>query len=134
MTRVVLMEKGGTNILFSMEDPRTRRELVIAINTGEFVVGQGVVPQDDREQFAVSQYPEDEVLVMLIPPPFRLTRRQWQVLLMMADGKNAGMIARALRITKRTVYLYFRQLKTRFEVDNLQELMTLAGECGMTRK
>ena len=134
MTRVVLMEKGGTNILFSMEDPRTRRELVIAINTGEFVVGQGVVPQDDREQFAVSQHPEDKVLVRLMPPPFRLTHRQWQVLLMMADGKNAGMIARALRITKRTVYLYFRQLKTRFEVDNLQELMTLAGECGMTRK
>ena len=134
MTRVVLMEKGGTNILFSMDDPRTRRELVIAINTGELVVGRGVVPQDDHEQFAVSQYPEDEVLVMLIPPPFQLTRRQWQVLLMMSDGKNAGMIARALRITKRTVYLYFRQLKTRFEVDNLQELMTLAGECGMTRK
>lgn len=135
MTRVVLKEKGGTDILFSMEDPRTRRELVIAINTGELVVGKGEVELGGREQYAVSQFPEaDEVLVTLTPPPCQLTRRQWQVLHLMGDGRSAGQIARTLRITRRTVYLYYLQIKRRFAVDNLQEMMALAGEYGMIRK
>lgn len=135
MTRVVLKEKGGTEILFSMEDPRTRRELVIAINTGALVVGQGTLNLIGREQWAISQWPEEDlVLVTLTPPPFRLTQRQWEVLLLMADGKSSGQIARILRITRRTVYLYFRQLKKAFKVDNLQEMMCIAGDEGMTHK
>lgn len=135
MTRVVLKEKGGTDILFSMEDARTRRELVIAINTGAMVVGQGVVDLKDKEQWAISQWPEEDVvLVTLTPPPFRLTRREWEVLMLMGDGKSSGQIARSLRITRRTVYLYFRQLKKAFKVDNLQEMMSIAGDQGMTHK
>lgn len=133
MTRVVVKEKGGAGILFSMEDPRTRRELVIAINIGEMVVGKGERELEGREQFAVSMAPEDEVLVTLVRPPYQLTRRQWQVLLLMGDGKSAAQIARALRISKRTVYLYFRELKQRFKVDNLQEMMGQAGDLGMLR-
>ena len=135
MTRVVLKEKGGTDILFSMEDSRTRRELVIAINTGAMVVGKGVVDLKGKEQWAISQWPEEDmVLVTIKPLPFRLTRRQWEVLMLMGDGKSSGQIARSLRITRRTVYLYFRQLKKAFKVDNLQELMSIAGDAGMTHK
>lgn len=135
MTRVVLKEKGGTEIIYSMEDARTRRELVIAINTGAMVVGQGVVDLKGKEQWAISQWPEEDVvLVTLMPLPFRLTRRQWEVLMLMGDGKSSGQIARILRITRRTVYLYFRQLKKAFKVDNLQELMSIAGDTGMTHK
>lgn len=135
MTRVVLKEKGGSEILFSMEDPRTRRELVIAINTGALMVGQDAVEVNGREQWAISQWPEEDlVLVTLTPLPYRLTRRQWDVLLLMGDGKSSGQIARILRITRRTVYLYYRQLKKAFKVDNLQEMMSIAGDEGMTHK
>lgn len=135
MTRVVLKEKGGTDILFSMEDSRTRRELVIAINTGGLVVGKGVENLDGREQWAISQWPEEDlVLVTLTPPPYRLTRRQWEVLMLMGDGKSSGQIARSMRITRRTVYLYYLQLKKAFKVDNLQEMMSIAGDEGMTHK
>ena len=67
------------------------------------------------------------------PPPGsgRLTARQWQVVVLLADGLQAEAIAQRLGITTSTVYRHVERAKDRSGVRTRSELVSLALRDGI---
>ena len=66
--------------------------------------------------------------------PFeRLTHRELQILLLVAEGKNTSKIARGLCLTQKTVNGYRNRLLEKLEVHTEVELMYLAVQHGLIR-
>lgn len=131
MTQILLVLNQEANYLTFYEDPRSHLQLVKAINTGAFVVGEGRDVPYGTHEWAMSQLPIDLITVVPEPPPVLLTARQYDVLFRVAAQKRASAIARELRISRRTVYEYIFELKERFHAFSRQELIDRAREMGM---
>jgi DNA-binding NarL/FixJ family response regulator len=131
MTRIILIVNPDLYASYTIDDPRSPREVMAAINTGQFIVGADAVRLDGLQQWAMLQPPFNVVTVVLEPPPIALTPRQYDVLFGMADGKPAAQIAQELGITARTVYAVTAEIKQRFGVYTKEEVIVLAQEQGM---
>jgi DNA-binding CsgD family transcriptional regulator len=130
MTRILIIFHADFAACSWTEDPRTPRELVMAINTGTLRVG-GETFQPMAAQSACS-LPELGVVVVTGEPPLvNLTPRLYQALWHIADGKTAPELARELNIQPGTVYQHYARLKERFGVETVSELLTLAHLYGL---
>jgi DNA-binding CsgD family transcriptional regulator len=126
MTHILLILDLDAHMTFTEEDPRSMRDLLIAINSGADRVGSSLVETTGLPQWAVAIPPVDTVVVQLVAPPYHITRRQYQVLFDVADGLHAREIAERMGITPRTVYQYTSDLKEIFQANNLRHLIYLA--------
>lgn len=132
MTRIIVLIDPFAPMIYTLDDPRPRRELVAAINTGEFTPGENAFRfKDGERQWAIGQAPLNVVVVSLNPPPIRLTRRHYQVLFGLQDGLRAAQIAAKLGISRRTVYLYIQEIKERFGAQSILQVVALSEENGM---
>ena len=134
MTRIFLVFTAEFRMPYIVDDPRSPRELVKAINTGKLVVGKSEfsLPEGTR-QWAMIQPPHPMITVVLDAPPVELTPRLYDVLYGLADGKDTLHIARELELTTRTVYAYIAELKNRFGARSRMQLIAQAVECGIVR-
>jgi DNA-binding CsgD family transcriptional regulator len=72
----------------------------------------------------VSGWPTSRPLHEVVePPPVELTPRQYDVLFGLWEGKPAGEIARGLGISRRMVYEYTAELKERFGLRTVKEVV-----------
>jgi len=117
--------------VFEFEDPRTDRDLIKLINTGEFQFRLPNISTYSLRQWAQSHTRSDAVTVMLGDPPVELTPRLYDVMYCMADGLNVGQIAHRLDISCRTVYGEVALLKERFGVMSKAEVILHAAERGL---
>lgn len=131
MTSIILVMDPVTQTTKILNDPRSRRELVKAINTGVLVVGKEVLKNPRTRQWAVSHAPLDVVTVHLRRPPVHLTERHYDILYGLADGKTIEQIAHDLRLSIRTVYMHVAVLKHRLGAVSLTHLLLLAAEKGL---
>jgi DNA-binding CsgD family transcriptional regulator len=126
--RLLFPELSAT---FVQEDPRPPREVMVAINTRQFEVGRGLFRLAWKRQSAMVQSPRNVVTVTLGPPPVELSPRHYQVLFRLAEYAPAGEIAAEMGISRRTVYEYTNEIKSRFGVGTKEEAVALAMEYGL---
>lgn len=131
MTRIILVLNVENQAIYIEDDPRPPRELMISINRGETLVGAERLQMAGRQQRAQIFPHMDLVLVVLEPPPVRLTRRQYQVLFGLSDGKPAAEIASDLGISRRMIYGYTSELKERFGLQTVKEILVRASDYGL---
>ncbi len=130
MTRIYLLFPD-IPATYIQEDPRTPRELMVAINTRRLVVGQGEIDLAGQRQRAMVHTPINAVTVTLEPPPVELSPRHYEVLFRLAEYMPADEIARALGISRRTVYAYTNEIKERFGVGTKEEAVVRAIAYGL---
>jgi DNA-binding CsgD family transcriptional regulator len=130
MTHILLVIEAGFTALHWEQDPRTPREVVMAINMGRLRIGDGLF-STPAEQSACALIELDVVVVTYEPPEVVLTERLYQTLWGLADGQSAEELARDLNIKRRTVYLHYARLKECFGVETLAEVLDLADELGL---
>lgn len=131
MTHIILVLKTRPHAQLSFDDPRTSRELVKAINTGRFVVGQKELKLSSLRQWATSQARLDTVYVTQEPPVVLLTPRHYDLLYGLADGKTTRQIAHELGISVRSVYYYTAEIKERFGARSTAQVLAQAIEHGL---
>jgi DNA-binding CsgD family transcriptional regulator len=131
VTRIILIVMPEVHATYTIDDPRPPREVLAAINTGQFRVGDGEVCIEGLGQWAMLHPPLNVVTVVLEPPPVALTPRQYDVLFGLADGKTAAQIGADLGITARTVYAVTTEIKDRFGLDTKEEIIIRAQEMGL---
>jgi DNA-binding CsgD family transcriptional regulator len=132
MSRIVLIIDIDNQLTFCIDDPRPQRELVKLINSGRLRVGMEALElQKKTRQWAISLPYPPVILVVMQDPPVRLSARHYDVLFGLADGMRGAQIADTLGISRRTVYEYFSNLKSRFEVVTLKEVLARAAEIGL---
>lgn len=130
MTRILILLHADYSACSWAEDPRSARELVMAINTGALRVGEDTF--DTRADQSACSLPELGLVVATFDPPeVILTPRLYQALWHIADGKTAPEMARELNIQPRTVYQHYARLKERFEVETMEEVLILAYQYGL---
>jgi DNA-binding NarL/FixJ family response regulator len=118
-------------IIYLDDDPRSMRELIKLINTGELQIGADEVRLDGAHQWTMGHPPLHVITVITGYPPVMLTPRLYDVLYGIADGKKASQIAQEMGIACRTVYEYTALLKERFGVQSKEELIVKAMEIGI---
>ncbi len=133
MTRIILVLDTQPQATYITDDPRPVRELIKLINTGRLVVGLGEINLGGGpvQQYAVGVPSQNTVTVTRAPLPVRLSRRHYDVLHALADGKTSDQIALRYGLRRRTVYLYVYELKQRFGVQTREELLVRAAEMGL---
>jgi DNA-binding CsgD family transcriptional regulator len=130
VTRIIVILAPEFCATYTIDDPRSPRELAAAINTGKYIVGEGEFYMECSRQWAMLHRPLQVITVVLEPPPVELSPRQYDVLYGLSDGKDAAQIAAELNITTRTVYALTAALKERFGVNSKEEMLTLADSYG----
>jgi DNA-binding CsgD family transcriptional regulator len=130
MTRIILILDPDIQATFITDDPRPARELMVAINTRQLVVGDVELQLNGARQWAIAHELVGVVTVFLEPPPVELTPRQFAVLFGFAEKKPTAVIAAENGITRRMVYDHTAELKKRFRVQTLKEVIRLAREAG----
>jgi DNA-binding CsgD family transcriptional regulator len=131
MTRIILILNARDRATFISEDPRPPRELMMAINLGKYVVGANKMQMGRKKQRAEIIPNMGVVIAFMEAPLVKLTPRQYQVLLGLSDGKTAGEIAADLGISRRMVYGYNSELKERFGLQTVKEVLHRAWEYGL---
>jgi DNA-binding CsgD family transcriptional regulator len=133
MTRLILVIDAPSQATYITDDPRPVRELLILINTGKLVVGMGDINLGGGpiQQFARGVPSQNTITVVKALPPVRLSRRHYDVLHSLADGKTVDQIALRYGLRRRTVYVYIHQLKQRFGVQTREEVLVRAAEMGL---
>ncbi|NLG95885.1 MAG: helix-turn-helix transcriptional regulator [Chloroflexi bacterium] len=132
MTRVVFVVDVELHATYTYDDERSRREIMVAVNTGELVVGKGDMRiGEDERQCACILWPLNIVLVRFGDPPVALTRRQYEVMFAIGDGMRAAEIAKKLGISRRTVYMHTRDLKQKFGAQSRAQMISIALELGL---
>lgn len=132
MTRIVFVVDVQFHATYTFDDERSRREVIVAVNTGEWVVGKGdMYIGEDERQCASILWPLNVVLVWFGDPPVELTRRQYEVMFGIGDGLRAAEIAKKLGISRRTVYMHTNDLKQRFGARSRAQMISLALEYGL---
>jgi len=130
MTRIFLLIPA-IHGCYIHDDPRSPREVMVAINTRQMEVGKGEINLTGRRQRALVMTDFDLVTVFLEPPPVELSPRHYEVLFQLAEYKRAGEIAESLGISRRTVYAYTSEMRERFGVATNEEVIAHAIEYGM---
>jgi DNA-binding CsgD family transcriptional regulator len=130
MTRIILILDPEIQATYITDDPRSAREVMVAINTRRLVVGEKELQLQGERQWAIAHEPVAVVTVFLEPPPVELTPRQYDVLFGLGEGISAGKIARRLGISRRMVYGYTAELKARFGLPTIKEVLGKAREVG----
>ena len=97
-----------------------------AINNAQLSVGQS----RPGTQWAMAHPGVETLTVLMQPPPGKITKRQVEMLISLAQGKTARQIAREKRITQRTVYLHLAELKQAFHAKTKAELIRKAAAMG----
>jgi DNA-binding CsgD family transcriptional regulator len=133
MTRIILVIDTQPQATYITDDPRPVRELIKLINTGRMVVGLGEINLGGGpvQQYAMAMPSQNTITVMKAPVPVRLSRRLYDVLHSLADGKTGDQIALKYGLGPRTVSLYTYELKKRFGVQTREELLVRAAEMGL---
>lgn len=90
---------------------------------------EGESAEPDAQQDATSLRP-----AAIDGPLGRLTARQLQVVLLLAEGLRATEIAHRLGVRPKTVYAYVHQATRRTGTQNRNELVTLAAEAGLLER
>jgi DNA-binding CsgD family transcriptional regulator len=130
MTRIILILDPEIQATYITDDPRPARELMVAINTHQLVVGEEELQLNGERQWAIAHELVGVVTVFLEPPPVELTPRQFDVLFCHAEGKSGRQIAAELGISRRMVYGYTAELKQRFGVRSIKQVLSQAREIG----
>jgi DNA-binding CsgD family transcriptional regulator len=130
VTRIIVIVAPEYYATYTIDDPRSPREVAAAINTGKCIIGEGELYLEDTRQWAMLHWPLELVTVVLEPPPVDLSPRQYDVLYGLSDGKDAAQIAIELDIAPRTVYALTAELKKRFGVHSKEEILVLADKFG----
>jgi two-component system nitrate/nitrite response regulator NarL len=85
--------------------------------------------------YANSIYLGDEVQMELVSPGTttlpKLTRREQEVLVLIAEGKTTAQIAEALFLSNLTIETHRRNIMLKFDVNNSASLIKLAVENGL---
>jgi DNA-binding CsgD family transcriptional regulator len=131
MTSVVFIIDPAFHATWTYEDPRTAREIMVAVNTRKDTLKPTALDLSGERQWAHVHTSIETVTVVLQAPPVELTPRQYEVLFGLAESKPAAEIAGELGISRRMVYQYTRELKERFERNTVPELLARAVELGM---
>lgn len=98
-------------------------EMVAAIS--EVRAGGRYISTEIAQQLALSMLPGDESLID------RLSKRELQVLMMIAQGHKNQDISEALKLSPKTVSTYRRRLHEKLEVTTDVEMMHLAMKHGI---
>ncbi len=131
MTRILLIVDANTHATYINEDPRSARELAVAINTGKLRIGEENLVFECERQWAIPISGFEMVVVVPQTPPALLTQRQYEVLFGLSDGLSAQEIADDLGISRRMVYDYTAALRKAFGKETQREMLASAYEAGL---
>ena len=129
MTKIVILEADGITACGWFLDEREPRELLIAINTGEFQPKCKGLPVDGPVSAKLVGDPRF-VAVMPAPPKVDLYPRLYHVLWCASEGQKASQVAEGLGISVRTVYAYHQELKRRFDARSMYVVIMKAAIMG----
>jgi len=131
MTKILFFRKPDA--FGVMEVHAAADRIVAAINHGRW---EEYLPGEDGPLFARRQ---GDVVVVTYDAPLtrverpQLSRRELQVLALLAEGLTTAQIALSLGLSPRTIRGYVASLKARLEAQNIQQLMVRAAAMGLVR-
>jgi DNA-binding CsgD family transcriptional regulator len=129
MTKVLIIKAPETFGVLEVNAPAER--IVRAINRGNW---EAYLPNEQGPLFARLQ--GHVVVVTSTAPPRaedlpKLSRREYQVLVLLGDGLTTAEIALRLGLRPRTVRGYVAGMKARLEAHNIQQLVARAVALGL---
>lgn len=131
MTRVLIIKAPDTFGVLEVDAPAER--IISAINRGQW---EAYLPNETGPLFA-RQQGEVVVVTQSAPPPEdelpELSRREYQVLVLLGDGLTTAEIALRLGLRPRTVRGYVASMKARLDAHNIQQLVARAVALGLFR-
>jgi DNA-binding CsgD family transcriptional regulator len=129
MTRILIFKAPDAFGVIEVNVPAER--IVEAINGGRW---EDYLPNERGPMFARQQ--ADVVVVThsvpeLIEEKPRLSRREYQVLVLLGEGLTTAQIALKLGLRPRTIRGYIATMKTRLDAQNIQQLVARAVALGL---
>jgi len=131
MTRVLIFKTPDAFGVLEVDAPAER--IVSAINRGDW---EAYLPGEQgplyaRQQGAVVVVTNSASLQKEDLP--KLSRREYQVLVLLGDGLTTAEIALRLGLRPRTVRGYVASMKVRLDAQNIQQLVARAVALGLFR-
>lgn len=129
MTKILIFKAPDA---FGVIEVKAPAELIVeAINGGRW---EDYLPNERAPMFARQQ--ADVVVVthdgpQLIEEKPRLSRREYQVLVLLGEGLTTAQIALKLGLRPRTIRGYIATMKNRLEAQNIQQLVARAVALGL---
>ena len=131
MTRVLIIKAPDTFGVLEVDAPAER--IISALSRGQW---EAYLPNETGPLFA-RQQGEVVVVTQSAPPPEdelpKLSRREYQVLVLLGDGLTTAEIALRLGLRPRTVRGYVASMKARLDAHNIQQLVARAVALGLFR-
>ena len=129
MTRVLIFNEPDAFGVIDVNAPAQR--IVMAINRGRW---EEFLPDVRGPLYARQQ--ADIVVVTCSAPPAaealpKLSRREYEVLVLLGEGLTTAQIALRLGLRPRTIRGYVANMKARLEAHNIQQLVARAVALGM---
>jgi len=129
MTRVLIFK--APDAFGVIEVDATAEKIAEAINCGHW---EDYLPDERGPMFARQQ--ADVVVVthgapQLIEEKPRLSRREYQVLVLLGEGLTTAQIALKLDLRPRTIRGYIANMKARLDAQNIQQLVARAVALGL---
>lgn len=129
MTRILIFKIPDAFGVIEVNAPA--EQIVEAINGGRW---EDYLPNERGPMFARQQ--ADVVVVthgtaQLIEEKPRLSRREYQVLVLLGEGLTTAQIVLKLGLRPRTIRGYIATMKTRLEAQNIQQLVARAVALGL---
>lgn len=129
MTRVLIFKAPDAFGVIEVDAPA--EQIAEAINCGRW---EDYLPNERGPMYARQQ--SDVVVVthsapQLIEEKPRLSRREYQVLVLLGDGLTTAQIALKLGLRPRTIRGYIANMKSRLEAQNIQQLVARAVALGL---
>ena len=131
MTRVLVFKDMESFGVMEVNAPPAR--IVRAVNHGNWA---DYFPDVPGPLYARQQ---GEVVVVTQIPPVpedelpKLSRREYQILVLLGDGLTTAQIALQLGLRPRTIRGYVANMKARLEAHNIQQLVARAVAIGLFR-
>ena len=133
MTRILLFIDQPEPGCAWYEDPRSSRELMYLVNTGQLCIG-GELPELDareRPQNAFSMPDQDMVSVAFSPHYVDLTAEMYQLLFRLLDGQTAAQAAAQMGHDDAWVAHLLAVMYQRFGVHSTPDMLIAAETVGM---
>lgn len=129
MTRVLIFNEPDAFGVMEVDAPAQR--IVMAVNRGR---GDEFLPDARGVLYARQQ--GDIVVVTRSAPPRqeelpRLSRREYEVLILLGEGLTTAQIALRLGLRPRTIRGYVASMKARLSAHNIQQLVARAVALGL---